>query len=110
LYIYHKTWHKANCFFERENRSVLLKEYGAAEHDGFTGAHQTGTCQTSETPARQLAVSPWTVRAYIRQGKLHAVRIGRLVRLDEEELSKFVANNKTAGNGLSNQIQAGEEE
>ena len=34
--------------------------------------------------ARQLAVSPWTVRAYIRQGKLHPVRIGRLVRLDEE--------------------------
>ena len=47
--------------------------------------------------ARQLAVSPWTVRAYIRQGKLHPVRIGRLVRLDEEELSKFVTSNKTSG-------------
>jgi len=47
--------------------------------------------------ARQLAVSPWTVRAYIRQGKLHPVRIGRLVRLDEEELSKFVTRNKTSG-------------
>lgn len=47
--------------------------------------------------ARQLAVSPWTVRLYIRQGKLRPVRIGRLVRLDEEELSKFVASNKTNG-------------
>lgn len=47
--------------------------------------------------ARQLAVSPWTIRAYIRQGKLHPVRIGRLVRLDEEELSKFVASNKASG-------------
>jgi excisionase family DNA binding protein len=47
--------------------------------------------------AALLAVSPWTVRAYIRQGKLHPVRIGRLVRLDDEELSKFVASNKTSG-------------
>jgi len=47
--------------------------------------------------ARQLAVSPWTVRAYIRQGKLHPVRIGRLVRLDEEELTKFISGSKTGG-------------
>jgi len=40
------------------------------------------------TAARQLAVSPWTIRAYIRQGKLHPVRIGRLVRLDEEKNSE----------------------
>ncbi len=44
--------------------------------------------------ARQLAVSPWTIGAYIRQGKLRPVRIGRLVRLDEEELSRFVASSK----------------
>jgi excisionase family DNA binding protein len=47
--------------------------------------------------ARQLAISPWTIRLYIRQGKLRPVRIGRLVRLDEEELSRFVASNKTCG-------------
>jgi excisionase family DNA binding protein len=41
-----------------------------------------------------LAVSPWTVRAYIRAGKLKPIRLGRLVRLDEEELSKFVASSK----------------
>lgn len=50
-----------------------------------------------KSAARLLAVSPWTVRAYIRQGQLHPVRIGRLVRLDEEELSKFVASNKASG-------------
>lgn len=60
--------------------------------------------------ARQLAVSPWTVRAWIRQGKLRPVRIGRLVRLDEDELSRFVASNKAAGNSLSDQIQSGEQE
>jgi hypothetical protein len=35
---------------------------------------------------------------------------GRLVRLEEEELSRFVASNKTAGNGVSNQIQSGEQQ
>jgi len=61
--------------------------------------------------AKLLAVSTWTIRGYIRQGKLHPVRIGRLVRLDVEELSRFVASNKTAGTGgSSTQIQSGAEQ
>ncbi len=42
-----------------------------------------------------LAVSPWTVRAYIRDGKLRPVRFGRLVRLEVEELRKFIAEAKS---------------
>jgi len=34
--------------------------------------------------AQALAVSPWTIRAYIRDGKLKPIRLGRLVRLQEE--------------------------
>lgn len=45
--------------------------------------------------ARILAVSPWTVRAYIRIGKLRPVRIGRLVRVDEQDLARFVAGAKS---------------
>ena len=41
--------------------------------------------------AQALAVSPWTIRAYIRDGKLNPVRLGRLVRIAEEELQRFVA-------------------
>ncbi len=41
--------------------------------------------------AQALAVSPWTIRAYIRTGKLKPVRLGRLVRLEEAELERFVA-------------------
>jgi excisionase family DNA binding protein len=44
-----------------------------------------------KTAAQALAVSPWTIRAYIRDGKLHPVRLGRLVRLDEGELQRFVS-------------------
>src|SRR6202007_948168 len=40
--------------------------------------------------AALLAVSPWTVRAYIRDGKLKPIRLGRLVRLDEDEIQRFV--------------------
>jgi excisionase family DNA binding protein len=43
--------------------------------------------------ARAWAVSPWTIRAYIRDGKLRAVRIGRLVRLEAAELERFVKEN-----------------
>ena len=45
--------------------------------------------------ARFLAVSPWTIRAYIRDGKLNPVRIGRLVRLEGQELERFIAGGKT---------------
>ena len=48
--------------------------------------------------AEMLAVSPWTVRAYIRAGKLRPIRVGRLVRLDEQELENFVASAKASPN------------
>jgi excisionase family DNA binding protein len=44
-----------------------------------------------KTAAQVLAISPWTVRAYIRDGKLKPVRLGRLVRVEEAELERFVA-------------------
>jgi excisionase family DNA binding protein len=40
--------------------------------------------------AQLLAVSPWTVRAYIRQGKIIPIRIGRLVRIDAGEIQRFI--------------------
>jgi excisionase family DNA binding protein len=38
-----------------------------------------------------LGISPWTVRGYIKTGKLNPVRIGRRVLLAEGELERFVA-------------------
>jgi excisionase family DNA binding protein len=43
------------------------------------------------TAAKLLLVSPWTIRAWIREGKLHPVRLGRLVRIEDAELKRFVA-------------------
>jgi excisionase family DNA binding protein len=41
-----------------------------------------------------LGISPWTVRGYIREGKLIPVRLGRRVLLEEAELERFVAERK----------------
>jgi excisionase family DNA binding protein len=43
--------------------------------------------------AELLGISHWTVRAYIRDGKLQTVRLGRRVLLTEEELERLVAEN-----------------
>ena len=61
-----------------------------------------------ESAARMLAVSPWTIRAYVRQGKLRPIRVGRLVRFDEQELERFVASAKARPN-LQEQIQMEEQ-
>jgi excisionase family DNA binding protein len=41
-----------------------------------------------------LGVSIWTVRAYERQKKLKAVRIGRRILFEESELERFVAERR----------------
>jgi excisionase family DNA binding protein len=43
-----------------------------------------------EKAAETLGISPWTVRAYLREGKLQPVRIGRRVLLQPTELERFV--------------------
>jgi excisionase family DNA binding protein len=44
--------------------------------------------------AELLRISPWTVRSYIRQGKLRPVRLGRRVLLAEAELERVIAENQ----------------
>ncbi len=41
--------------------------------------------------AELLGISPWTVRGYIREGRLRPVRLGRRVLLTESELERLVA-------------------
>lgn len=47
-----------------------------------------------EEAARLLGISPWTVRAYIRDGRLRPVRLGRRVLLEETELERFIASSR----------------
>jgi excisionase family DNA binding protein len=56
----------------------------------MTGANQLKQLYDVRAAALLLAVSPWTIRAYVRQGRLRPVRLGRLVRFDDEDLQRFV--------------------
>jgi len=47
-----------------------------------------------EEAAGLLGVSKWTVRGWIRDGKLRPVRLGRRVLLSEDELERFVAESQ----------------
>jgi excisionase family DNA binding protein len=44
-----------------------------------------------EEAAGLLGISKWTVRGYVRTGKLKPVRLGRRVLLAEDELERLVA-------------------
>jgi len=48
-----------------------------------------------KTAARALSISPWTVRAYMRSGKLCPIKIGRRILLTERELERFVNERTT---------------
>ena len=47
-----------------------------------------------EQAAELWGVSPWTVRAYIRQGKINPVRIGRRVLIEPCEIARIVAEGR----------------
>jgi excisionase family DNA binding protein len=47
-----------------------------------------------EEAARLLGISRWTVRSYIREGKLKPVRLGRRVLLAEDELERLVSESQ----------------
>lgn len=44
-----------------------------------------------EEAAARLAVSPKAVRAWLREGRLPGIRLGRLWRISEEALERFMA-------------------
>jgi len=51
---------------------------------------------TTAQAADILAVKPATIRSMIRIGILPAVRIISEYRIDEEDLNRFIAENKTS--------------
>ena len=53
---------------------------------------------TSEQVAALLQVHPFTVLKYLKSGKLEGVKIGRVYRIKESDVEKFLSDN-TIGNG-----------
>jgi excisionase family DNA binding protein len=46
--------------------------------------------------AASVGLSPWTLRAWIRQGKVAAVRLGRRVMIEPAELQRLVEAGRKA--------------
>ncbi len=40
--------------------------------------------------ANQLSISRWTVYAWIQEGRIAAIKLGRLVRIPESELERII--------------------
>jgi len=52
-----------------------------------------------EEAAETLALSPWTVRAYVRQGRIRPVRIGRRVLIELSEIRRVIEEGRVTGTG-----------
>ena len=49
--------------------------------------------------ANQLSVSIYTVRAWIREGQIRPVRLGRRVLVEPEEVQRFISDAKSKHKG-----------
>jgi len=49
---------------------------------------------------RLLSISPWTVRSYVKAGRIIPLRIGRRVLFEEEELQRFITESKARSGRL----------
>ena len=45
---------------------------------------------TTEQVAKLLQIHPLTVLKYIRSGKLHAIKLGRIYRIQESAIEEFL--------------------
>lgn len=50
---------------------------------------------TVNESAEVYGVSPYTIRLWIRKGLLHAIKLGRLVRIQQSELERFINDGRT---------------
>lgn len=60
----------------------------------LTGVDSSSSLYSVRQVADQLGVHPETVRRLIHDGRLEAVRIGRVLRIDASELDGFLARQR----------------
>ncbi len=66
---------------------------------------------TPEEVARRLAVTPNTVRGWLREGALKGVKVGKRVwRIDEQEMQSYLCKEKSAPYGIENGQQGNQKE
>ena len=56
----------------------------------ITTTESMGRLLSPQQFADHLSISRWTVYAWLQEGKIRSVKIGRLVRIPESEMSRIV--------------------
>lgn len=82
--------------FEAVNRSLdIYLEAVEPERVGILKPSTEQRFYTTEEVSKLLQVDPETVRRYVRQGNLRAVKLGgKFIRIDKADLDKFIENLK----------------
>lgn len=52
--------------------------------------HRLSTLLSPKEFANRLSISRWTVYAWIQEGRIEAIKLGRLVRISEAELERII--------------------
>ena len=55
--------------------------------------------------AEAVGLSHWTIRKFIREGKLRSVRLGKRVLVEPGELQRLIEAGRIGGNRNGNNIQ-----
>jgi excisionase family DNA binding protein len=63
----------------------------------IAATHDRPSLLTLPEAAQVLAISLTQVRRFVRSGQLPAVRLARSIRIDPQELEKFIMSNTRAG-------------
>jgi excisionase family DNA binding protein len=97
----------ARFLFKEKTQMQRLKDVAAEplnisprEYEGRTKGLKP--LRSIQQAAELLNLSPWTIRAYIREGRLRPVRLGRRVLLTESELERLIAEGQEQADGLDN--------
>ena len=85
-----------NAHKEHSGRSVSLEFVGGGYEGNRRSAAQRREWASSniQEAAQRLAISPLTLRAWIRQRRLPHVKLGRRVLLDSADVERFINANK----------------
>ena len=65
---------------------------------------------TTEQVANILQVHPFTILKFIKEGKLKGIKLGRVYRIKESEINKFLEDRMTPGAKRSGASPKSEEE
>jgi excisionase family DNA binding protein len=66
------------------------------ELEGFTMLIQEDRLRRLSQAADELNISSWTLRVWLKQGKAHYHKLGRLIMIPQSEINRLVRESRVA--------------